>query len=507
MSATKHWITGLMAVGMSLVVVCPIASAQSVFDDSETDATPPKAEWRQKVVHGNRAPQQMARSSTQDGEPRTIQWSPYPNSGQEPDNSADVQRSPYTNSKQDGEYRMAQRTSNANANARVDAESRMEQRSANQGSSRMRAAGVYSPGGAPSRSYRVAQREMPSSVEGDTGGTQFEPLADGGNFAPQGGCDSCGGNCGECGNCSGDCGGCGDCGECGDCDCPWMAPCGGWGPRNLGIFAGINGFKGPRDRGGNGNFGFTEGVNWGAPLGDPWGCGYQLGFAALQDNLSGYQLGTPVDSTNQSTIVTADRHQYFFTAGVFNRAECGGWQWGVAFDLLHDTYYEASDLKQIRTETGYLFNESNEVGYSGAYGVGGDRVQSYLTTNGRTSVVNAFLNPTDQFVVYYRRHFQNGGEGRIWGGITGYSDGLFGADTWVPLGGSWALQNTFNYLIPKQGKGDAGGQLNESWSLAINLIWYPGHSTKCLGKSCYRPVLNVADNSLFMVRENREIVP
>jgi hypothetical protein len=287
-----------------------------------------------------------------------------------------------------------------------------------------------------------------------------------------------------------------------------MAAWNGWGPRNLAIFAGVNGYKGPRDRGGNGNFGFTEGLNFGAPLGDPWGCGYQLGFAALQDNISGYQQNAPgvpdTNITNPSTTYTADRHQYFFTVGVFNRAECGGWQWGVVFDLLHDTYYDTSDLKQIRTETGYLFNECTEIGYSGAYGIGGDSVENTLRLNQRqVATINAFLNPTDQFVVYLRRHFQNGGDGRIWGGLTGYGDGLFGADAWVPLGGSWAIQNTFNYLIPKRGKGD-GGQIDESWSLAINLVWYPGRSTKCLGTSCYRPLLNVADNSLFMVRENRQ---
>jgi hypothetical protein len=172
--------------------------------------------------------------------------------------------------------------------------------------------------------------------------------------------------------------------------------------------------------------------------------------------------------------------------------------------LLNDTYYETSDLKQIRTETGYLFNECTEIGYSGAYGIGGDTVQNTLALRTRqTALVNAFLNPTDQFVVYFRRYFQNGGNGRIWAGMTGYSDGLFGADTWVPLGGSWAIQNSFNYLIPKTGSGN-GGQINESWSLAINLVWYPGRSTKCLGTSCYRPLLNVADNSLFMVKENRE---
>ncbi len=385
MSLIKHWITNLTVIGLSLMAVCPIASAQSVFDDSETDAAPPKAEWRQKVLHNNGAPQQITRTSVQDGEPHTIKWSPYPNSNQDSSQDAGdnisvqhspytnssrntehnqrVQRSPYTNSNQDAEYRVAQRSSNANS--KQDAEYHAEQRSPYQNSNRIRPSGVSSPGNAQPRSYRVAQREIPSDLEGDAGATQYEPLASEGSFAPQGGCDS-------------SCGDCGDCGQCGDCDCPWLAPCGGWGPRNLGIFAGVNGFKGPRDRGGNGNFGFTEGVNFGAPLGDPWGCGYQLGFAALQDNISGYQQNAPLDTNNQSTIVTADRHQYFFTAGIFNRAECGGWQWGVAFDLLHDTYYQESDLKQIRTETGYLFNECTEIGYSGAYGVGGDSVQTRI---------------------------------------------------------------------------------------------------------------------------------
>jgi hypothetical protein len=276
----------------------------------------------------------------------------------------------------------------------------------------------------------------------------------------------------------------------------------GWGPRNLAIFAGVHGYKGPRDRGANGNFGFQEGLNFGAPLGDPWGCGYQVGFAALQSNLSGYQENLPDvqdQERNRFTTLTADRHEYFFTAGIFRRAECAGWQWGVAFDMLYDTYYENANLKQIRTETGYLFNEFFEVGYSGAYAVGGDNVSGGYTVAGRQ--IDGKLDATDQFVVYFRRYFENGGDGRIWGGMTGYGDGLFGADAWIPLGGSWAIQNTFNYLIPKNGKGEAGGQINESWSVAFNLVWYPGRSVNCISKSCYRPLLNVADNSLFMVRE------
>jgi hypothetical protein len=46
-----------------------------------------------------------------------------------------------------------------------------------------------------------------------------------------------------------------------------------------------------------------------------------------------------------------------------------------------------------------------------------------------------------------------------------------------------------------------GGQVHETWGVALNLVWYPGRSAKCVGESCYRPVLNVADNSQFMVNE------
>ena len=182
MSLIKHWITNLTVIGLGLMAVCPIASAQSVFDDSETDATPPKAEWRQKVLHNNKAPQQITRASAQDSEPRTIKWSPYPNSSQDPDNSANVQRSPYANSNQDSGYRTAQRSSSAIP--KQDAEYQADQRPPYQNSNRIRPSGVSQSGNAQPRSYRVAQREVPAMVEGDPGATQYEPLAAGGSFAP-----------------------------------------------------------------------------------------------------------------------------------------------------------------------------------------------------------------------------------------------------------------------------------------------------------------------------------
>jgi hypothetical protein len=247
--------------------------------------------------------------------------------------------------------------------------------------------------------------------------------------------------------------------------------------------AGVQGFKGPFDQGRNGNFGLHEGVNFGAPLGGPWGWGYQVGFLTTQSNLSGDQAGDHVRR--------AARNQFFFTAGVFCRAPCSGWQWGVAFDLLRDTYYANADVTQVRTEIGYvLAGGCAEIGYWGAYGTGGDEV-----ILGETNLI---IEPTDLFAFYYRRHFSTAAEGRLWAGFTGCGDGLLGADLRIPLGGGLAIENCVNYLIPDEGKG-VPGQREESWGLSIRLVWNLGQSARCAQQSPYRPLLGIADNSLLMV--------
>ncbi len=210
--------------------------------------------------------------------------------------------------------------------------------------------------------------------------------------------------------------------------------CGRW-LRDLSIFAGGDAFKGPLDHGHNGNFGLNEGLNLAGPLGDPWGCGYQIGANFVQSDFS----GTTTVTIDDHNIRAADRHQYFLTAGIFRRAICGGLQGGVAFDFLRDDYYDQSDLKQLRSETALVLDDVYEIGYYGAYGLGTDRV------------IDGRLDPTDMFVAFVRRNFENGGDGRIWGGVTGNGDGLLGADLWVPLGRGFALENRINYLVPETG--------------------------------------------------------
>jgi hypothetical protein len=304
---------------------------------------------------------------------------------------------------------------------------------------------------------------------------------------------SCGAGCGgyQCEGCFGDCSSGAYCGGPYGLRGLWQ----GWwhrnGPwvRHLSFFAGVHGFKGPADQGRNGNFGFHEGLNWGGPLGGPFDLGYQLGMQAVHSNFHGDQT--------TSSVTSADRDQIFFTGGIFRRRLCGGVQWGVVFDLLHDRYHGSADLKQVRNETALVFSGGwREIGYWGAYGVGDDA----FTYRALQRQLTQPMGPTDIYALFYRRHFSGGGQGRIWAGLSGDGDGLIGADCTVPLGTSWALENNFTYLIPKEGA-HSGGQQDETWSVSIQLVWYPGREAACVLNGPFNPLFNVADNSHFLLRD------
>ncbi len=324
----------------------------------------------------------------------------------------------------------------------------------------------------------------------DPAGTQFEAIPPGSIFGDNTAGSQRGGNSCGCGDETCGCSDC-PCDQCccdGPCDSGWEVFDGCCGPfmRGLSVFGGVDSFKGPLDRGTNGNFGVNEGLNLARPLGDPWGCGYQIGANFVQTDFS----GAPAFNVNGNEFLQAPfRKQYFATAGLFRRACGSGFQWGIAYDFLHDIYYANANLQQVRSETAYVVNDTYEIGYYGAYGVANDIDRAQ--TLGK-------LEPTDMFVLFVRRNFDNGGDGRLWAGATGDGDGLFGADLWVPLGQGFALENRVNYKLPKQGRGDVA-ETRESWGLLIQLVWYPGQNARCQQKDPYRPIFNVADNSLFMV--------
>jgi len=341
---------------------------------------------------------------------------------------------------------------------------------------------------------------LPDDINTSAGGAALRsPMIEDEYFGPEmpydvqyDGCaGGCGGGCGH--GCSGDAcsiGGCSDhgcsvgCGFFGH-----VSHCPPWWLRNFSFFAGVHGFKGPADQGRNGNFGFHEGFNWGAPLGGPFCLGYQLGMQAVHSNFSG-------DQTSDSYFRESGRDQIFATAAIFRRAICGGWQSGVAFDFLHDSYYGTADLTQIRTESALVFGGCREIGFWGNFGVSTD---DFSYEHLQESLVQP-MGPTDTYSLFFRRHFSGGGQGRLWAGLSGNGDGIVGGDCTVPLGTSWALENNFTYLIPKAGDGE-DGQQDETWSVSMQLVWYPGRQSRCVFQNPFQPLFSVADNSLFILEQ------
>jgi len=279
-----------------------------------------------------------------------------------------------------------------------------------------------------------------------------------------------------CGGCGGPCGA--ECGEVvGPCDpCPAVpycllpVPC--FSMENLTLNAGVHGTKGPRsgEYGVQGSFGFQEGVNWGAPV---WllpnmGIGMQYGFQAMQSNFSDFE----------------DREQYFLTSGVFRRVDCG-LQMGVVMDYLRDEWVTNVDIVQIRGELSWVYPCRHEWGFT-------------FATNAQADLG---WYSEDTYTFFYRRRFDEcgGGEGRLFGGWTGTSDGLLGGDIHLPISDRWALDAAFTYLIPGENDVQRVG-LEEVWNVGINLVWYPRCNARTAKANCYQPLLPVADNGSMMLR-------
>jgi hypothetical protein len=324
-----------------------------------------------------------------------------------------------------------------------------------------------------------------------------------------GDCDSCGGGgcgcglfhgvfgrCGS-GNC-GECDSCGDgesCGECGH-QCPYgrpwiLAPIdliiyelspphhgGWWWGQDFEFFGGVHNFRSNVNITNQSNFGTQEGVNWGIPIWSEIGLGGQIGVAATQSNFE------------RSGIIFDDyRQQTFITGGLFHRPACGqGFQFGAAFDWLHDEFYDNFDVAQVRGEISYLFNPRDEIGFECGVGVIDDQVTDQFLSPATFEVLN-------QYNFYYRRNFCRGGNARIWGGFTDENRGLVGVDFSLPMSRCWAIEGGFNYVVEDHRNRVS---TDETWNMGMNLVWYIGGNAIC--RSQYRPLFNVGDNGSLLTR-------
>ena len=288
-------------------------------------------------------------------------------------------------------------------------------------------------------------------------------------------CESCdGGGCASC-DVAGDCGSCGSWEGCGRPDCEECIPLCLPRFKYLSVFGGVQGFKGPRDNGTDSNFGFHEGVQIAgrAPFIGRRGFGYQLGYRATQSRLHG--------TTNSQE----GRMQHFFTGGLYRRS-CVGLQYGAAYDLLRDDLTEEIDFSQLRGEVSVLGPRGGEVGFTGMF---------HLSDDG---IANNTFEPVDQYLFFYRKRFENCGEGRLWAGLSDEDDGIFGGEFMVPLDDRWSLAGGFNYLIPEDDT-VPNGAIQEAWNIGLSVVWHWNCQARAAQGSPFRPLFNVADNGTMII--------
>ena len=262
--------------------------------------------------------------------------------------------------------------------------------------------------------------------------------------------------------------------------------------QELSIFAGVHGFKGRYDQDrDSGNFGFQEGISAGFKV--PFtSLGYQLGYQAVHSQLNGDENTGRADSHTQE----------FTTLALFHRTR-DGIQGGVAWDMLSDERFGTQDFHQLRGELSLIDRGCHELGAAVAIHLNehefvaeGDEAQTTI------------WRATNQYLLFYRFHGCNGGEGRFYGGWTDDSDGIFGSDMLIPLTDRWSLSTAFTYLIPDAPSGHLGAS-QEAWNISTALVWSWDCRARSSHSNCYRPLFNTAHNGYLIVtgRPGHSTVP
>ena len=293
--------------------------------------------------------------------------------------------------------------------------------------------------------------------------------------AAGGGCSSdCGGGCAT--GCNVSCG-TNSCNSC--CLLPWPI----LSFSDLEVFSGSHGFTGPANLGSTGSFGFHEGINVGVPLPCYFGGALagQIGAQAVHSNFSG------ADFTED------ERNQVFVTGGLFRRVDWG-LQGGLVLDYMHDDWYVDADLTQLRGELSWMYPSGHELGVWFTSGTADELAEGVIDL-GVPQAIEQDREVNDLYAFFYRHHFKNcpGAEARFYAGFSSESDGLIGSDVRLCISSNLAVESGYTYLVPED---SPTAFVEESWNLAINLVWYPGCRPN--SGSYSRPLFKVANNGSFM---------
>lgn len=265
---------------------------------------------------------------------------------------------------------------------------------------------------------------------------------------------------------------------------------------NLTTFVGLEGSKQPQEFGVNAHFGGRASINWATPI--------------MEGSNIGLQIGTAINYTDNAVQVyerfgeARGRSQSFTTIGLFERSD-SGLLWGVAWDHLHQNYYDQFDIDQFRAKLGYMIDAQNEVGVRASIGANSD-VGGFLG-----SAIRVSLEPITQGTAYWRHFWPTGADTTMWIGVA-ESHGernlafeallgdprqrasgprvVFGAEINAPLNDHFALFGQGNFITP------AYTGTVDSY---LGIAFYPGGGAQRARKNRFAAIMPVANSTDFSV--------
>jgi hypothetical protein len=300
-----------------------------------------------------------------------------------------------------------------------------------------------------------------------------------------------------CAACEESCDPCCGCGA--DCDeCPRLG---------LVLFGGVDNFRGVSDGTFQSNFGVVNGINAGIPIFDT-GIAWQLGMS-----YGIYDWEGRVSAFDQNS---AAQTQTFITTGFFHKARNGRrLSFGLVYDwMINDNwgvYATDPTMGQWRGQIEFALSSCNSIG---VYGTKNDKgSEEWREIPGLLLPRLVSARSMDQINFFYRHKFEQGADAKIWMGIPerdrlngegSLGEWLAGAQIEVPLGCRFALYGGAQYMKPSASPGN-GGNEQESSDVFVGLAYYPGRNARTTGLNgtCNVPYLPVANNSTFMVDQNR----
>jgi uncharacterized protein DUF6666 len=261
---------------------------------------------------------------------------------------------------------------------------------------------------------------------------------------------------------------------------------------NLSLFVGPDGSKQPQDLGINANMGIRFSANWGFPIAEKLNLGAQIGAASNLSDAAVHVLDQ-IDGPSHRT-------QTFLTLGVFQRPT-PKLNWGLAYDVSLEHYYDDFHFGQLRAQSGYSVSGNDEVGVWLSKSLAGD--DGYL---GTTAVR---LDPITQVNGYLKHNWANGAQTAVWAGVANQHHNIvwvfpdnsrdshvlvYGAELSVPLSDRFALTGATNLMTPA-----ATGTVDAY----MGVTFYPTRSGFRAARNRFAPLFCVANNPTMAIDMRR----